>query len=383
MKRILFIESRYNSFYGAQKSLLKLVQSLDEREFEYKIVTTSDGNFKKGFEENNIDVDVIKLGEKANVFGGKILDYTLFDKLIVIIQIIIFNIKLLNYIRKNQIDIIYVNDLRAFLYSILATKLLNKKNVWYIRTDINSSFLTNLGLSLSDNIIIIAQGVLRRIPKNKIKKYNNKITNIYTGFDFKQFKIYDKKESKLRLGISSEKFVIGYLGSINERKGIDLLIDSYINVSKIYDDLHLLLIGDVSLGYEEYWEQQLNKLIIADVPFTIKPYRKNVSEGYSAMDIFVLPSNSEGLPRVVIEAMAHKIPVIATDVGGISEVIPNNEIGYLIKKGNQYELIKAIELLKENEDYRIKMSKNGQKYCITKFNHKKFSEDINKFFLDL
>ncbi|WP_042221715.1 glycosyltransferase family 4 protein [Oceanobacillus manasiensis] len=380
MKKIMFLESRYDSFYGAQKSMLKLIQGLDSNKFSYKVVTTGDGKLMKGLEENNVPVDVLKLGEKANVFGGKVLDYSIFEKIVVILQIIIYNIKLIHYIKKNNIDIVYVNDLRAFLYSVIATKLLRKKNVWYIRADITNSFLTNLGLRFSNKIITIAHGVLEHIPQEKIEKFNYKITNIYTGFDFDQYKIYEKKESKINFGISTNKHVIGYLGSINERKGLDVLIDSYIEVSKIYNDLHLLLIGDVSTGYEEYWEQQSKKLESEDVAFSHQPFRKNVSQAFSAMDTFVLPSNSEGLPRVVIEAMGHKLPVIATDVGGTKEVIPSDEFGIIIRKGNTNELIHSIKLLKEDKVYRSKLSQKGQEFCKTNFSNNRFVREINDYF---
>lgn len=380
MRKILFLESRYDSFYGAQKSMLKLIQSLDNDKFSYKVVTTDEGNFKKGFEENNVKVDVLKLGEKANVFGGRIFDYNILEKILVIFQIIIYNIKIYFYIKKNKIDIVYVNDLRAFLYSALATKLLRKKSVWYVRSEISDSILNRLGFWFCNHIITIARGVLKNIPKRTIQKYDNKIKNIYTGFDFSQFQIIDKKVSKRSYDLSENRYVIGYLGSINERKGIDFLVDTFIELCKRRSDLELFIVGDVSHGFEEYWNSQIKKLEKANVRFKYNGYKKEISKAYCAMDVFVLPSRSEGLPRVVIEAMAHQLPVIATDVGGTKEIIKSKSRGIVINKDDNIGLIQAIEVLLNNEDYRYDSGKAGKKYVESAFNAEKFKFEINNFF---
>ncbi len=376
----MFLESRYDSFYGAQKSMLKLIQSLDKNNFDYKVVTTEHGKLKSGLEENNIQVDIVKLGKRANVFGGKALEYSIIGKMFVAFQILFYNLKMIRYIEKNNVDIVYVNDLRALLYSVLATKILKKKNVWYIRSDVPNSKLTEVGLKFSDNIITIAQGVLRYLPQEKIEKYNHKITNIYTGFDFDQYKIFDKNESKIRLGILENKFVIGYLGSINERKGLDILVDSFIELNNNPSNIELLVVGDVSPGHESYWDMQLGKIEKANVSFKNIPFCKEVSRAYSAMDIFVLPSRSEGLPRVVIEAMGHQLPVIATEVGGASEIIESGNLGLLIKKDSIDELISGLTTLINSSDMRKRIGINAKSNVTEKFSKKDFQEKINNFF---
>ena len=377
-RRIMFLESRYDSYYGAQKSMMTLIRSLDKTFFDFKIVTTGIGKFIRGVEkDSDYKVDVIKMGKKANIFGGKILEYSMFEKILVAIQILIYNIKILNYLLKNKIDIIYVNDIRALLYTIIASKLLKKKIVWYIRTEVPNNKLTDIGLKHSDFIITIANGVLKNIPEEKIKKINYKITNIYTGFDFSEFKILDKKLAKKKLSISENKFVIGYLGSINDRKGIDILIDAYLNLLKKHNNLELLIAGDVSHGYKEYWNKLKLKLKEEGGKFTYIPYCQNVSLVYSALDVFVLPSRSEGLPRVVIEAMAHKLPVVCTNVGGSSEIINDKVNGLLIEKNSVIALYNALEFLLKNTDVRMNIIKNTS-IIKNKFDIAVFQKEINQ-----
>lgn len=382
-RRIMFLESRYDSYYGAQKSMMTLIRSLDKTFFDFKIVTTGIGKFIRGVKkDSDYKVDVIKIGKKANTFGGKILEYSTFEKILVAIQILIYNIKILNYLIKNKIDIIYVNDIRALLYTIIASKLLKKKIVWYIRGEVPNNKLTDIGLKYSDFIITIANGVLKNIPEEKIKKINYKITNIYTGFDFSEFKILDKKLAKKKLSISENKFVIGYLGSINDRKGIDILIDAYLDLLKKHDNIELVIAGDVSHGYEEYWNKLKLKIKEEGGKFTYIPYCQNVSLVYSALDVFVLPSRSEGLPRVVIEAMAHNLVVICTNVGGASEIIEHKINGLLIKKDSVHDLYNAIDFLITKPKERKKIS-NNTVTIKNKFDLIVFQKEINQLFKNI
>src|SRR5699024_11705384 len=109
------IESRCDSFYGAQKRMLKLIKSVDKELFNYKVITTKDGKFKDGMQQNGVKTDGITLGKEANVFGGKALSYSILEKMIVVFQILLYNLKVIKYIYTNKIDVIYVNNLRALL----------------------------------------------------------------------------------------------------------------------------------------------------------------------------------------------------------------------------------------------------------------------------
>ncbi|ANU22491.1 glycosyltransferase family 4 protein [Planococcus donghaensis] len=382
-KKILFLESRSDSFYGAQKSMLKLIQSLNQNEFECVVVTTKEGELSKELRKKNIPIDIVKLNKKANIFGGEILQYSILKKMNIAVHLLIYNFKIFLYLRKNKIDTIYVNDIRALIYSILATKIMRKKNIWYIRADISDTILSKLALRFSDNIITIANGVLRHVPKDKLLKYNGKITNIYTGFDFSEYQISDKENSKKNIGLSKNKLVIGYLGSINERKGTDFLIDSFIRIKKIYNDTELLVVGNVSPGYENYWKNLMEKVLKYGESIKYIPYSNKVSDIYSAMDIFILPSRSEGLPRVVIEAMAHKIPVISTDVGGVREIIENNINGFVIEKDNSEELFSELNSLLKDSLKRKKIGELGEKSARNNFSEEVFIKKINSYFREI
>lgn len=89
-KRILLIESRFNSYYGAQKSMVKLIKVL-LLNYEVKVLTTKDGVLSKQLKNENIEVDIVDLGNVANSFGKRFPDFSLVNKIKFILQILTFN----------------------------------------------------------------------------------------------------------------------------------------------------------------------------------------------------------------------------------------------------------------------------------------------------
>ena len=85
---------------------------------------------------------------------------------------------------------------------------------------------------------------------------------------------------------------------------------------------------------------------------------------YSIADIFVLPSLSEGRPTVIYEAMSCELPIIATDVGGVSEQVENGHNGFVVKPRDTNTLVDSMTYLLENDDLRKDMGRNSQKRII-------------------
>ncbi|WZL71507.1 glycosyltransferase family 4 protein [Clostridiaceae bacterium 35-E11] len=379
-KKILFMEARYQTLYGGQKSMIKLMNILSRENFEIKALLGGEGKLKAVMDKQNIAVDVIKLGKKADVFGGKILKYSFLEKMIVFIQLFIYNLKLILYLKKNRIDIVYVNNLRTCMYVFFAAKLLRKKIVIYIREEIKDTFLTKVVLFFADEIITIANGVLKNISKKITEKYKNKITNIYTGFEFEKFYIAPKDESKRRLNLDWEKIVVGFVGSINKRKGVDILVEALLNISKVTKNIVFVIAGDVIEGHALYWKELQEKMAKNQVEYKHIKYQTDVSLVYNAIDILVLPSRSEGLSRTVIEGMSHRLPVIATDAGGTQEIIENKSLGIVIPKNSTKLLVEALFELINSPELQKQIGEKAKKHVEKKFNEKEFEKKINALF---
>ena len=173
-------------------------------------------------------------------------------------------------------------------------------------------------------------------------------------------------------------FQILSVGYLIERKGFEYLIKAVKDVLEVHDNVKLIIVGSGPL------EIQIKKLIHElKLNDTVK-ILDNVSdeellELYNSSDLFILPSivdsqgNTEGLGVVLLEAMACKVPVIGTDIGGIPDIIQDNETGLLVPQKDILRLSSAINSMIENKSLRKRIAIKG--YCCVqnKFNWKKIA----------
>ncbi|GAB3687922.1 glycosyltransferase family 4 protein [Salinarchaeum chitinilyticum] len=150
---------------------------------------------------------------------------------------------------------------------------------------------------------------------------------------------------------AGDSFVLGYVGGLHEYKGVR---DIPLAIEQSEADIQLLVAGG---GPER--ERLADELgdqgtFLGSVPYDAMP------AVYDVMDALVLPSYTEGLPRVVLEAQAMEVPVIASRVGGVPEVVDDGETGMLYEPGNVAELGNALEELASNPDRCRSIGRTGR-----------------------
>jgi len=158
-------------------------------------------------------------------------------------------------------------------------------------------------------------------------------TTIYNGFDPERFAPMDKGEARRALGLSEEGQLLLFIGNLLPVKGVHFLLKAFAEVAKEAKDLNLILIGDGPL--KENLRNQASELNIQDrVSFLgRKPYSE-IPRWIAARDVVTLTSKSEGLPSVLLETMGCGRAMVATDVGGIKEILKDGETGLLAEPEN-------------------------------------------------
>ena len=167
------------------------------------------------------------------------------------------------------------------------------------------------------------------VPKEKIRV-------IYNGVDQKRFYPSDRKQARQCLGLDHDRNVILYVGNLKRAKGCIDLINAYKTVSLQGIDVDLYYIGTGEVKAEI--EALILKNGLRDRVHVIgQVEHEKLPEWINASNAIVLPSHNEGVPNILLEAMACGIPVVATKVGGIPEIVPDNA-GILVELGNNAEL---------------------------------------------
>ncbi len=245
----------------------------------------------------------------------------------------------------------------------------------YPHYDNLSMHFTKQVLSRSNRIVSVSSSLKTAAEKLAVPKENIKV--VYNGCDLNTFtfnheyhRIYRNK-----LNISEKDKVITFVGELKENKGVYELIGAFKNLLMHHQKLHLLLVGE---GSEH---SNLKQIITVDnlenrVHFIGNKPHNEIANWLSVSDIFVLPTHYEGLPNVVLEAMSCGLPVVASNVGGIPEIIESGKNGILTKSKNVNSLTKSINYLLINEETANNLGSAGRKTIESKFSWERNAKDM-------
>lgn len=212
-----------------------------------------------------------------------------------------------------------------------------------------------------------------------VQKYANKVRFAIAIINTRFF-----SDFKVQKSYVNRKEVIGYVGSFSKSKGILNLLESIqLIVNRLKDKApKFILIGDGPLlknspKKRRKYSLSKNVILTGYVPYADLP------KHYNKMKLLVLPSYTEGLPSVVLEAMACGTPVLATPVGAIPDIIKNGETGFLLESNDPKHITdKIIELLSKPELLE-KVSKNAYEHVRRNFSFKETLEAWRKIFEQL
>lgn len=165
-------------------------------------------------------------------------------------------------------------------------------------------------------------------------------------------------EAKARLGIAPDQFVIGAVGRLSVEKAFDLLVRVADELLHRGMDIRLLIVGE---GNERPRLESLVSTLGREDRIQLLGYRADTAAIYQAMDVFVLSSLREGLPNVLLEAMALEVPVVATRIAGVPRLVQHEANGLLVDAGSQKALSHAVARLAASAELRSRLAQAGRR----------------------
>lgn len=279
-------------------------------------------------------------------------------------------LKLVNLIRQNNIDIIHTHCSSPDFYGRIAAFISRVPQVYStIHSTVGySSGIEKILSSITSKYVAISRQV-EDYALNDIGISKNKLKVIYNGVDT-SFRVGNvRKETKLKeLGLSGDRTIITAVGRITEAKGYFYLIQAAKTIVSKFPKVHFLIVGDKESEHELV--NDLKKLVIKnnlEKNITFTGVRQDVPEILAITDIFVSSSVWEGLALVSLEAMAAGLPVVATDVGSIREVVNDKINGLIIPPRDIEGLCKSIEFMLKHPDQAWWMGKCGKEVVEANF----------------
>lgn len=289
--------------------------------------------------------------------------------------------QLANYIRKEGECVIQANAGDTLKYAAISKYIYGWKqplvfrNANYISGFINSplkKWVNYLWIRKCDHVISVSESC-RNDFINVFKSHKNRASTVTIGtYDWSNIKASTIKQE---LNIENEPLFIN-VGSLVPEKNHAFLIEVFHEFYKRGKTGHLIIVGNGKLSND--LKRQTDRLNLSSRVHFLG-YRDDAIELMKASDMLILPSKIEGLPGVILEALSCGIPVIASDVGGISDVIINGENGYCLKEQKIDSFIKAIENLLDNTTILNEFVSNGKQLVEEQF----YMDKVSRQFIDI
>ena len=342
--RILYLFVNLN-YGGAETGLLRNLKNLNKDIYDPCVVSIE----KRGTVGEKIEqlgIEVVYLNDKGRLFSPGLM------------------IKIAKILEEKKPDILQTSLFYANFYGRIAAIFFKPKAViieehsTYFEKKFYHILIDKLLSIFTDKIIACSKSVLYFTAKQEgIKK--DKFFLIYNAVDEKRFNVpASKSDLRKKYGFSENDFIVGTVGMVIPIKGHRFIVEAASSLQNVIPGLKVLIIGDGE-GKDALERSVRSGNLEKKVIFMGE--RQDVPELMKIMDIFVLPSLQEGFPMTILEAMYTGLPVIASDISGIPEIIENGENGLLIPPSDVSLLKEKIIALYNDVNLRARYGSNARK----------------------
>ena len=295
-------------------------------------------------------------------------------------------VELNRLLRSNNIQIIHVHDPKTILLGFLL-KLLNPKikimytaHGWMLNTDYDrlKQKLEFLMLRSYPMHIAVSEATKKLMIESGIKPDTIKV--LYNSIDTDYWK-NDGSLSTVReeFGLSNKSLIVGTVGRLSQEKGLPTFFKVVRNVINVYPNACFLIVGDGKGTIVDDLHQLVKEMgISGSVIFT--GHRTDLRNIYLSFDLFLTTSLTEGLPNTVLEAMAIEVPVVATRVGGVPELVVDGQTGILCDTDDVDGITEVVLGLLSDFRQRQEFALNGRKRIVEKFSFDKRLESIETYY---
>ena len=371
-KRILYYETG-SGYGGSSKALRTILSSINRDEIKPYVVLKNSGPHLKMSED-------IKPLTLINYYRPKKMKNPFY--LLYFIAMNIYEaIRLCIYIKKNEIDIVHINvNLMSGLPAAIASRIMRVSCICHLRQT----------RRLIKREKIFAPWISKFIALNK-KAFDiyrqdipeEKLVLIYDGINLDEFSHVRHNSFRREMNLNSSP-IIGMVGRIVRGKGQKEFILAAKKVLKTKPNTKFVIIGNSSGESDSYYKevQELLKKEDMKKKIVFTGWRDDVINVISDLDILVLPSTTfpEGLPNVIIEAMALSRPVIATDIPGPSDIVENGKTGFLVPPGDIQVMAGRILQLLDDQALGVSMGKAGRRRVEELFDIKDKVKEIKRVY---
>ncbi len=307
--------------------------------------------------------------------------------------------QIIKILRKEKPQIINAGNPKSGFLIMLAAKFVRNKNRIFTLHGLLSdtkigvkrsiiTFIERISCTIAKQIFVVSPSLLEHAASRNILKKEKAVCLGYGSTNGVNTDLFSKtsqtieeaKKLKSLYGIDEKSFVIGFVGRISKDKGIEFLLDSFLEIKKTAPQAKLFLVGpyEQSNCISDYHKALLyngDGIYYLGKAFYVVPF-------YLLFDVLALTSFREGFGNVLIEAAAMEVPVIATNIPGCKDALENGVNGFVFEMGDKIDFIKKIEIFINDPNKCKEFGMMGREMAQKKFNNKNIwnlqMEEYNK-----
>ncbi len=384
MKKIVYLSGTLR-LGGSQQQVVDTAASLNRMLFGPKVYAVFGGGPLYAYAvEHGVDVAVFN-NLATSEFGNFPVPFKHFRQLYA----------LWRYLQREKPDIVHCYLYKPAIYGGIAVQLLKKRPIFITSRrslgdfkDATLFFQTveNVVNRFTDCVVVNSQGVKRDVLQRE-SYVSDRIAVIYNGVDIRKYRPAENierqalRDKKQKLGVPETAPVVGMIANLFPYKGYQEFIQAAAIVLRDFPETRFLCVGE-DCGMQAQLETCCTELgIESSVIFTGQI--QEISGILPLIDIQVSASHEEGFSNAILEGMACGIPLIATDVGGTSEAVVDQETGFVIPSKNSERLAQAIKRLLSAPELATKLGWNGRKRIEKLFSMDTMMQTLEMLYLDL
>lgn len=337
--KVLHIDTE-KGWRGGQQQAAYLFENMHKQNFKTALICQPNSKFEAWAKALILPFYAIKMRNEADIIAA---------------------FKIAKICKKEQFNILHLHSGHAMAIGMLVKLFYKKiKLIGVKRVDfaLKNNFFSKLKHNKMDTVVCISNKIRQVMLDCKIAE--RKLHVIHSGVDTIRYKGFTtSSDYKKNLGINPEHILIGTIAALVGHKDYPNLLKAAEIVINETDNISFLAAGN---GKNEQEIKQLASNLNLKNRFVFAGYRKDIGNLLSCFDIFVLASKMEGLGTSILDAQSAGTPVIATNAGGIPEIVLNNKTGLLVNKKNPKALAKAIITLSNDEILQQKLKNSALEF---------------------
>jgi len=370
--KILFIIT-LSSWGGAPQVVYDIIKNLDKEKFSVDLACGTGNGWQKMKELGIRVIPISSLKREISIFND-------FKTLFCLYFII----------KRRHYDIVHCHTTKAGFLGRIAAKLAATKKIYftvhgwgfYNREEYGWAeklliFLEKIAAKYSTKIICVSENDKKEGIKNRITK-GDKFLVIKNGIEWKVKG--NREEARKKLRVKGNEIVFGMIGRLAYPKNPLMFLSAGKEILRKYPKTKFILIGGGSL-FKECKNFIKENRLENNIFLLGEKSPEETRELLLSFDVFVLTSRFEGLPLTIIEAMFAGLPVIATNVGGVGELVVNGQNGFLINPDSLEELVQKMIYFIENPERRRNMGEKGQKIAKENYTLDKMIKSYENLYL--